>query len=153
MTKKNYYENINVNLVVDNETLWKSVKPFFSEKSQVNTKIILLDDEEIIADSTNCAEILNNYFSDIAINLEVDREIHTVSTNSYEPIMAAIERYKTRPSITKIVEENFKQSNSDFHDITEVDMLKSIENFDVSKSFPKDNIPPKIIKENKDIFL
>ena len=31
-------------------------------------------------------------------------------------------------------------------------MLKAIENLDVSKSFPKDNIPPKIIKENKDIF-
>ena len=151
MTKKNYYENLNVNLVVDNKTFWKSVKPFFSEKSQVNTNIILLDDEEIIADSTNCAEILNNYFSDIAINLEVDGEIHTVSTNSYEPITAAIEKYKTHPSIKKIVEENFKQSNLDFHDITEVDMLKAIENLDVSKSFPKDNIPPKIIKENKDI--
>ena len=149
MTKKNYYENLNV---VDNKTFWKSVKPFFSEKSQVNTKIILLDDEEIISDSTNCAEILNNYFSDIAINLEVDREIHTVSTNSYEPVMAAIEKYKTHPSITKIVEENFKQSNFDFHNITEVDMLKVIENLDVSKFFPEDNIPPKIIKENKDIF-
>ena len=66
--------------------------------------------------------------------------------------MAAIERYKTHPSIAKIVEENFKQSNFDFHGITEVDMLKAIENLDVSKSFPKDNIPPKIIKENKDIF-
>ena len=40
-----------------------------------------------------------------------------------------------------------------FHDITEVDMLKVIENLDVSKSFLKDNIPPKIIMEkNKDIF-
>ena len=123
MTKKNYYENLSVNLVVDNKTFWKSVKPFFSEKIQVNTKIILLDDEEIIFDSTNCAEILNNYFSDIAINLEVGREIHTVSTNSYESVMAAIEKYKTHPSITKIAEENFKQSNFDFHDITEVDML------------------------------
>ena len=84
----------------------------------------------------NCAEILNNYFSDIAINLEVGGEIHTVSTNSYEPVMAAIERYKTHPSITKIVEENFKQSNFDFHDITKVDMLKAIESLDVSKSFP-----------------
>ena len=46
--------------------------------------------------------------------------------------MGAIERYKTHPSITKIVEENFKQSNFDFHDITEVDMLKAIENIDVS---------------------
>ena len=31
-------------------------------------------------------------------------------------------------------------------------MLKAIENLDVSKSFAKDNIPPKIINENKDIF-
>ena len=31
-------------------------------------------------------------------------------------------------------------------------MLKTAENLDVSKSFPKDNIPPKIIMENKDIF-
>ena len=30
--------------------------------------------------------------------------------------------------------------------------VKAMENLDVSKSFPKDNIPPKIIKENKDIF-
>ena len=31
-------------------------------------------------------------------------------------------------------------------------MLKVTGNLDVSKSFPKDNIPPKIIMENKDIF-
>ena len=68
-TKKNYYENLNINVIMDSKKFWKSVKPFFSEKSQINTKIILLDEEEIISDSTNCAEILNNYFSDIAINL------------------------------------------------------------------------------------
>ena len=45
----------------------QSAKPFFPEKIQVNTKIILLDDEEIISDSTNCAEILNIYFSDILV--------------------------------------------------------------------------------------
>ena len=42
---------------------------FFSNTCQVNTKIILLDVEEIISRSTNCDEISNNYFSDIAINL------------------------------------------------------------------------------------
>ena len=46
----------------------------------VNAESILLDDEEIISDSTNCAEISNNYFTDIAINLDVDRKIQTVST-------------------------------------------------------------------------
>ena len=125
---------------------------FVSEKNQINTKIILLDEEEIISDSTNCAEILNNYFSDIVINLDVDREIHTVSTHSDDPVMTAIEKYKTHPSITKIAEEDLPHSNFDFHDITEVVMLKATENLDVSKSFPKDNIPPKIIMKNKDIF-
>ena len=55
--------------------------------------------------------------------------------------MTTIEKYKTHPSITTITEEDFPQSNFDFHDITEVDMLKAIETVDVSKSFPKDNIP------------
>ena len=151
-TKKNYYEKLYINVIIDNKKFWKSVKPLFSEKSQINTKIILLDEEEIISDSTNCAEIVNNYFSDIAINLDVDREIHTVSTHSDDPVMTAIEKYKTHPSITKIAEEDLPHSNFDFHDITEVVMLKAIENLDVSKSFPKDNIPPKIIMKNKDIF-
>ena len=53
-------------------------------------------------------------------------------------------------ALQKSLKRIFKQSNFEFHDITEVDMLKAIENLDVSKSFPKDNIPPKIIKENKD---
>ena len=111
-TKKNYYENLNVNLIIDNKKIWKSVKPYFSEKIQVNTKTILLDDEEIISDSTNCAEILNNYFSDIAINLDV---IHKFSTYSDDPVVTAIEKYKTHPSIRKIVFKDFTQSNFDFH--------------------------------------
>ena len=147
-TKKNYYDNLNINVIIDNKKFWKSVKPFFSEKCQINTKIILLDEEEIISDSTNCVEILNNYFNDIAINLDVDREIHTVSMHSDDPVMTAIEKYKTHPSITKIAVEDLPHSNFDFHDITEVVMLKAIENLDVSKSFPKDNIPPKIIMKN-----
>ena len=88
----------------------------------------------------------------MAINLDVDREIHTVSTHSDDPVMTAIEKYKTHPSITKIAEEDLPHSNFDFHDITEVVMLKAMENLDVSQFFPKDNIPPKMIMKNKDIF-
>ena len=84
--------------------------------------------------------------------MDVVREIHTVSTDSDDPGMTAIEKYKTHPSITKIAEEDLPYSNFDFHDITEVVMLKAIENLDISKSFPKDNIPTKIIMKNKDIF-
>ena len=84
--------------------------------------------------------------------MDVDREIHTVSMHSDDPVMTAIEKYKTHPSITKIAEEDLPHSNFDFRDITKVVMLKAIENLAVSKSFPKDNIPPKIIMKNKDIF-
>ena len=80
MTKKNYYENLNVNLIVDNKNFGNQSNHLFQKT--VNTKIILLDAEGIISDSTNCAETLNNYFSDTAINLDVDREIHTISTHS-----------------------------------------------------------------------
>ena len=41
-----------------------------------NSKIILVGDE-IISDSVKCAKVMNNVFSDAAINLDIDRKLHT----------------------------------------------------------------------------
>ena len=63
--------------VINNTKFWKSVKPLFADKSPQSSRISLIEDNEIISDPTKCAEILNNFFSDVAINLEVDRDLHT----------------------------------------------------------------------------
>ena len=48
----------------------------------------------MIKDSVEYAEILNNFFSDAAINLEIDRKLHTLVSNASDSVTIAIERYK-----------------------------------------------------------
>ena len=42
--------NLNPSIVTDNKTLWRSVKPIFSEKYLSNEKITLIDKSSIVAD-------------------------------------------------------------------------------------------------------
>ena len=72
------------------------------DKTTPSSKIILVEDCEIISDSERCAEIMNNVFSDAALNLDIDRELYTEDVfNISDPVMKVIEKYKGHPSITK----------------------------------------------------
>ena len=138
--------------MTDNIKFWKLVKLFFTGKKSTNTKITLIKGNEIISDAAECAEIMNNFFSDVAINLAVDRNIDTEATNASGPVTIAIEKYNNHPSIIKLNQQNFPKSNFDFQNITESSMLKVIEDLDLDlESYQKDNIPSKILKDNKDI--
>ena len=61
--KKSYYQKLLVRSITDNKKFWRHVKPIFSDKIIHNSKITLIEDKEIVSDSAECAEILNNYFS------------------------------------------------------------------------------------------
>ena len=41
-TKEKYFNNVNVKKVSDNETFWRSVKPFFSNKCLNSNSILLM---------------------------------------------------------------------------------------------------------------
>ena len=105
-TKRCFYENLNPEFISDNKKFWMQVKPFFSDKTPPNSKI-MLEGEEIISDSSKCAELVNNFFSDAAINLDIDRELHTeiVPDGINDPVTKAIVKYKCHPSIIKIEEQ------------------------------------------------
>ena len=149
--KRHYYENLDVKLVTDNKKIWKHVKPFFTEKISANSNITLIETNDIISNPEDIAEIMNNFFSDAAINLGVDRELHTLVSDASDPVTKAIEKYKYHPSIVRLNEEHFPVANFDFYEISELNILKVIEDLDSSKSYQKGNIPPKILKDNKDI--
>ena len=42
-TKRNFYNNLNVNKITDNKSFWKTVKPSFTEKTLKDEKIVLID--------------------------------------------------------------------------------------------------------------
>ena len=70
--KKLFYNNLDTNLVTDNRKFWKTVKLLFSEKHFSNNKITFLEGDEIISDDQEIAEIFNDYFVNIVVNLDIE---------------------------------------------------------------------------------
>ena len=150
--KKNFYEHLNPSLISDNKKFWKQVKPFFSDKTPSNGNIMLSEGNEIIRNPSICAEIFNNFFIDSIENLGIDRNLHINCTNNFnDPIEKAIKKFKNHPSILRILQEGYSDNNFSFNPICESNMQNIINNIDSSKSYQKENIPPKILKDNVDI--
>ena len=109
----------------------------------------MVDDNESISDSVKCAEVMNNFFSNAAKNLDIDRKLHAENvTGITDPAMQAIEKYEYHPNIIKIQEHGFIQVTFNFSPISALDMQKEICNLDSSKAYQKENIPPKVLQEN-----
>ena len=86
---------------------------------------------------------MNNYFNSAAIDLEVDRELFTEASTACDPVTIAIEEYRNHPSITRLKQKGFSNSNFSFNYISKDEIIKLIQNLDLSKAYQKDNIPPK----------
>ena len=151
-TKKEFYENLNPSLIADCKTFWKQVKPFFSDKTIINSNIILLEGNEIISTTRECAEVMNTFFSDAVNKLDIDRTLYVNHvTNLKNPVENAILMFNNHPSILSINELGYAENNFSFQAISELSIYNVINDIDSSKSYLKDNIPPKILKENNDI--
>ena len=70
-----YYSNLNIRDVMDNSTFWRKVKPLFSEKENLKTKILLVEKgndssdpeissevEEVISEDMEIVETFNEFF-------------------------------------------------------------------------------------------
>lgn len=57
---------------MDNKKLWSTVKPFFSDKSQIVNNIILSDNDKIIKDKIKVAKTLNDYFTNLTKKLKLN---------------------------------------------------------------------------------
>ena len=57
---------------------------------------------------------MNNFFSDAALNLDVDRNLNTQKSNAVDSVLKAIEVYKDHPSIIKINQQNIIKSSFNF---------------------------------------
>ena len=75
-TEKDYYNNSDRKKVTDNKTFWKSINPLnplFSEKSLTHNKITLVEQDVVLDKNENVAEVLNNFFVNVASNLNIPK--------------------------------------------------------------------------------
>ena len=96
--KRTYYENLDPNEVGKNKVFWKTFKPLLSNNCHNGSnKITLIEDGSLLTDDKDISECFNTYFTNITDTLDIERPI--IDDKS---VLAAIERYKTHPSIVKI---------------------------------------------------
>ena len=62
---ENYYKNLDTTIVNDNRKFWRTVKPLFSDKVQVPTSLTLLENNNLVSNDEEVAEVFNNYFANI----------------------------------------------------------------------------------------
>ncbi len=105
--RKSFYNNIDVKNFTDNKKFWKNVNPLFSNKTKVQNKISLVEDEDIISDDTEIAQTFNDFFRDAVRNLNIDQSSEyeeSVESSIIDPVDIAILKFKNHPSIVKIME-------------------------------------------------
>ena len=103
--KKNFCEHLNPSFISDNKKFWTQVKPFFSDKTPRNSKIIVSEGNEIISNLATCADIFDNFFSDAVEDLDIDEN--------------AVKKFKNHPSILRIFQEGYPKNSFSFEFISE----------------------------------
>ena len=150
-TKKEYFGNLNEKNVCDNETFWKTVKPFLSDKIVSKEQITLVEIiSEIISEDRYVAQTLNSFFSNIATNLKIPASVDSNSNleNVTDPIIKLILQYRNHPNILAIGEVCKEKSDSPFLfiGIDKEEILKEILNLDTSKACQDIDVSTKILK-------
>ena len=72
-TKMEYFQNMDVNKVNDNEMFQKTVQPRFSNKCKTANTVILTEGDIIIKNDKLIADTFNNYFADITKALKLKK--------------------------------------------------------------------------------
>ena len=152
--KKKFYGNLDIKNFTDNKQFWKTVKPFFSEKSKSTKKITLIEGDSIISKDDVIATTFNNLFSNAVKVLEIKG--YDTDNFSYDKSLGdihnAIIKFENHPSITKIKEMIDVNVRFKFLESNEEGIMDIISNLNINKPTTFNNIPAKIIVANKDML-
>ena len=94
-TKKAYYSNLNVKNVVDNKKFWKTIKSFFSDKSNSFKNLSLIQNGNLLTDDSEIAETFNKYFQNLVphLDLKIPSNLLCQTPENGDEILAAIYKH------------------------------------------------------------
>ena len=134
--KSDYFDNLNIKSLEDNKTFWKTIQPYFNNKTQSSNKIFLSENGTILNNSQDVANTFNDYFVNITKTLDLDIS----QTNC--------ENFTDNVSILKIQELYENDSEKfNFVPITMKEVELEIMALNPKKSTISNDIPTKILKQ------
>lgn len=125
-----------------NKDFWKTIRPFFSKKSNSSSDITLREGNDIITDEEKLCNIFNDFF------VSIGSEIGEVENND-RPLADVLETYKNHSSITMINTLGLELCSFKLTPINIVDTKKAIAKLNPRKASGFDGIPPAFIKTLK----
>ena len=136
-----YFRNLDGEQDTYNKTFWKPIKSFLSDKIVSKEKPNLVEMDEIFESDINTAQVLLNYFFNIASNLEIEKYgyCNLVSHSINDPVTKSIVKHRNHPTILKIEECN-KQH-------------RSFLSLDLAKASQDRDIPARIIRKKCSYFF
>ena len=147
-SKRDYYNNLDVKLVIDNKKFWKTVKPLFSEKHSICRNTTLIEGDNIISNDLEVVVIMNNFFSSSVINLgKRNQGSGNPDTAKDDPVNEIINKYRDHPSI---VRDNGSEKFS-FSTINEDIIINEIKNLNRNKPTTYNDIPAKFLIDNVNV--
>ena len=146
-TKKEYFNSLNIKQVSDNKLFWKSVKPFFNNKVSNSSKITLAEENNIISDEEEIANIMNNYFINVTktLNLKKQLGVGRSDLNEFENHISIKMIHQKYP---EILPESFK-----FQFLSNNQVKKEMQNLDTKKSSTYGSIPAFILNQCVNAYL
>ena len=114
-------------------------------------RITLTENENLVSDDAEVANWLNDFFSNIAKNLEIPKyevqdDLH-LNMNSH-PTLKAVFKYKNHPSIISVRRFRHQFSNFNFSCIDKNTVLKEIRNLSTTKASEDTDLPVKMLKKS-----
>ena len=149
--KRNFYDKLDDSSVTDSKKFWKTVKRFFSNKGTANNSFTLVENEDIISDEGKIAQIFNEFYGSIVVNLELPRPPSTEVLQYENHIEKCIEMYRNHPSIIEIKSKGF-QKVFEFQNTTQEKVEGVLNKLEINKSQQPTDIPIRIIKTYSTIF-
>ena len=129
------------------------MKPFFSDKLQSKSKIVLIEDETIISNDVDVAETMNEFFVTVTDSLGINENSNyeNATEGIIDPVDKAVCKFSNHPSILKI-KGHFQNAGSFYFQTVTPDAVdKEVRNLNPKKATTHKNIPPKILKSNSDV--
>ena len=136
---------LDIKCVTDHEQFWKTIKPFFSEKSKTSSNNTLKNHEIIISNNEKKLEEFNSFFENTvkSLNIKLSNFILGDITNLSNPVEIAIKKFENNPSV-QIIKNNINVGQAlNFKQIELNDIIKEIKNLDDNENGTFTNISSK----------
>ena len=152
---------------MENKAFYRKVKPLFSEKANLQRKILLVEKgndlsdpeissevEKVMSEDKEVAETFKEFFVNTVASLKISpkENYETDVRNDNKLILNYINKFKSHLIIKVIKSRKKEEQTFIFNYVSYEEVLKKIRKLQTMKTSQQNDIPTKILKENSEVF-